>query len=81
MLTYLKQKVSIYEKLLELELTENDLLHTDVKAGIYEFQNGKEGKTVVEKLGFIGHPLMGYDFKLFGNNLDKLYNEADRITG
>jgi len=23
---------------------------------------------------------MGYDFKLFGCNLDKLYDEADKIT-
>ncbi len=81
MLTHIKQKESIYEMLSELELTENDLLRPDVKAGIYEFRNGEQGKTTVEKLEFISHPLMGYDFKLFGSNLDKLYNEADRITG
>lgn len=81
MLTYLKQKESVYEMLSEFGLTENDLLRPDMKAGIYEFQNGKRGKTVVGKLEFTSHPLMGYDFKLFGSNLDKLYNEADRITG
>ncbi|MDE7325782.1 MAG: ATP-binding protein [Lachnospiraceae bacterium] len=81
MLSYLKQKKNVYEMLLELGLTENDLLRSNVKAGVYEFRTGKQGKTVVEKLEFIDHPLIGYDFKLFGSNLDKLYNEADRITG
>ena len=81
MLTYLKQKKNIYGILTELGLTENDLLRSNVKLGIYEFKTGKLGKTVVEKLEFISCPLIGYDFKLFGSNLDKLYNEADRITG
>ena len=59
---------------------EIDLLRPDRKAGVYEFRNEGQGRTVVEKKEFISHPLMGYDFQLFGRNLDKLYDEADRIT-
>ena len=80
MLTQLKRKKADYELLSELELKDADLLHSDVKADVYEFRNGEQGKTVVEKLEFISHPLMGYDFQLFGSNLDKLYYEADKIT-
>ncbi|MCM1181995.1 MAG: ATP-binding protein [Roseburia sp.] len=80
MLTQLNQGRAEYELLSELELKDADLLRTDAKAGVYEFRNGKQGKTTVEKLEFISHPLMGYDFRLFGNNLDKLYDEADKIT-
>lgn len=80
MLTYLNKKEPDYGRLSELKLKEADLLRPDLKAGIYEFRNGKSGKTAVEKLKFFSHPLMGYDFQLFGKNLDKLYDEADRIT-
>ncbi len=80
MLTYLSRKRANFDLLSELALKEVDLLHPDLKAEVYEFRSGKQGKTVVEKLDFISHPLMGYDFQLFGCNLDKLYDEADRIT-
>lgn len=80
MLTFLGSRKVTYSMLEELELTAADLLNQDVKVSVYEFQTGKKGRTVVEKLDFIDYPLMGYDFKLFGKNLDKLYDEADRIT-
>lgn len=80
MLTYLNRRKANYEFLSGLELMEADLLRPDVKAGVYEFRSQKQGKTLVEKLEFIGYPLMGYDFHLFGENLDKLYAEAESIT-
>ena len=80
MLTQSNRRNADYKMLSELELADADLLHPDVKADVYEFRNGRQEKTVVEKLEFISHPLMGYDFQLFGKNLDKLYDEADRIT-
>lgn len=80
MLTYMNGKRANFELLSELDLKEADLLHSDRRAHVYEFRSGKQGKTAVEKLEFISHPLMGYDFQLFGSNLDKLYDEADKIT-
>lgn len=80
MLTQLSQRKANYELLSELDLKDADLLRPNVKADVYEFRSGKQGKTVVEKLEFISNPPMGYDFQLFGSNLDKLYDEADKIT-
>ncbi|MCI9137995.1 MAG: ATP-binding protein [Lachnospiraceae bacterium] len=80
MLTQLNRRKPDYKMLSDLELMEIDLLRPDRKAGVYEFRNEGQGRTVVEKKEFISHPLMGYDFQLFGRNLDKLYDEADRIT-
>ena len=80
MLTQLNQRKASYNLLSELDLKDADLLQPDVKAGIYEFRSGRQGKTAVEKLEFISSPLMGYDFQLFGSNLDKLYDEAEKIT-
>lgn len=80
MLTQLNQRKPNYELLSELGLKEADLLRADMKVGVYEFRSGEMGKTVVEKLEFISNPMMGYDFQLFGSNLDKLYDEADKIT-
>jgi len=80
MLAHFIRRKAGYEVLSELGLMEADLLCADKSAGVYEFQSGELGKTVVERLEFISHPLMGYDFKLFGKSLDKLYYEADRIT-
>lgn len=80
MLAQLNRRKPCYELLAELGLKDIDLLHSDMAASVYEFRNDKHGKTVAEKLDFISHPLMGYDFQLFGSNLDKLYDEADRIT-
>ncbi len=80
MLTYMNGKKANFELLSELDLKEADLLHSDRRAHVYEFRSGNQGKTAVEKLEFISHPLMGYDFQLFGSNLDKLYDEADKIT-
>lgn len=80
MLTHLISKKADYDMLTELDLMRADLLNPDVKAGVYEFRNDVQGKTIVEKLEFISHPLIGYDFQLFGQNLDRLYQEADRIT-
>lgn len=80
MLTQLYRKTADYKILSELGLLEADLLRPDVNVEVYEFQNGKQRKTVVKKMEFISYPLMGYDFELFSKNLDKLYDEADRIT-
>lgn len=80
MLTHLNRRKGNYALLSELGLKNVDLLRPDMKVGVYEFRNGEQGKTVVERLEFISHPLMGYDFQLFGSNLDKLYDEADKIT-
>lgn len=80
MMTHLNRRKPDYKMLSELELREADLLRPNRRAGVYEFQNEGQGRTVVEKIEFISHPLMGYDFQLFGRNLDKLYDEADRIT-
>lgn len=80
MLTRLVRGKGDYGVLSELKLMEADLLRPDVTVSVYEFRNGKHGKTAVEKLEFISYPLMGYDFELFGKNLDKLYDEAERIT-
>ena len=80
MLTQLNKDKADFKMLSELELMNADLLRSNVKVGVYEFQSKDEGKTGVEKLEFISYPMMGYDFQLFSSNLDKLYNEADRIT-
>lgn len=80
MLTHLHRRKSSLALLAELDLKEADLLRPDRQVGVYEFRSGKQGRTVVERLEFISHPLMGYDFRLFGANLDKLYDEADQIT-
>ncbi len=80
MLNYLGREKVNYAMLKELGLTEADLLGKDIKVSVYEFRTVQNGKTVAEELEFIGYPLIGYDFKLFGENLDKLYEEADRIT-
>ena len=80
MLTWLDGRKANYQMLSELGLKAADLLRPNRKADVYEFRNEGRGKTVVEKLEFISHPLMGYDFQLFGDNLDKLYNEAEKIT-
>ena len=80
MLTRLYRTKADYGLLSELGLQDADLLRPDVHADVYEFRNKGQGKTVVEKLTFISHPMMGYDFQLFGENLDKLYEEADKIT-
>lgn len=80
MLTQLVKSKADYGILSELQLAEADLLRSGVEAGVYEFQNTETGKTRVERLEFISRPLMGYDFELFGKNLDKLYDEAERIT-
>lgn len=80
MLSRMDRRKAGYKMLSELELMDADLLRHDMKADIYEFRTGEQGKTAVEKLEFINYPLMGYDFHLFGENLDKLSDEADRIT-
>lgn len=80
MLTQACREKPDYGLLSELDLMDADLLSPDVKVGVYEFRSTQPGKTIVEKLEFTGHPLIGYDFQLFGKNLDKLYEEAERIT-
>ncbi|MGN0141195.1 MAG: AAA family ATPase [Roseburia sp.] len=80
MLTFLGNEKVSYSMLKELELTQADMLKQGIRVSVYEFHTGKQGRTAVEKLDFIDYPLMGYDFKLFGKNLDKLYDEAERIT-
>ena len=80
MLSQLDRRKVNYTMLSDLELMKADLLDSDMKADVYEFRIGKNGKTIVERLEFINYPLMGYDFQLFDENLDKLGDEADKIT-
>jgi len=80
MLTHLNRSKANFKLLSELELKDADLLRPDLKVDVYEFRNERLGKTVVEKLEFMSYPLIGYDFQLFGRNLDKLYDEAEKIT-
>lgn len=80
MLTYLYQKKTDRKISSGPGLTEADLLRPEMKASIYEFQDNGSGQTVVEKLEFMSHPLIGYDFQLFNKNLDELYDEAEQIT-
>jgi hypothetical protein len=74
-----QQKTRNLEQLKALKLDPADLLNADIDASIYEFKV-ENGQTTVEKLEFIESPLVGYDFQLFSKNLDKLYEEAERIT-
>lgn len=80
MLADLIKRKGNYDLLPELGLENADLLRPNIKMGVYEFRDDGQGKSVVERLEFISHPLMGYDFQLFGSNIDKLYDEADKIT-
>lgn len=80
MLTQLNRRQGDFKRLEELELVEADLLRPDVEVSVYEFQSEKQKGTMVKKLEFIEYPLLGYEFELFGKNLDKLYDEADKIT-
>lgn len=80
MLADLIKRKGNYDLLPELGLENADLLRPNIKMGVYDFRDDGQGKSVVERLEFISHPLMGYDFQLFGSNIDKLYDEADKIT-
>ena len=80
MLTQLNRRQGNFKRLEELELVEADLLRPDVEVSVYEFQSEKQKGTMVKKMEFIEYPLLGYEFELFGKNLDKLYDEADKIT-
>lgn len=80
MLTHLYLNKKDGDLLYKLGLEEKDLLKDNAEIHIFEFQNVDGGGTTVQELEFISEPLIGYDFQLFGNNLDKLYNEADLIT-
>ncbi len=80
MLAHFIGRKADYGLMSELKLKDADLLHPGKQVAVYEFRNGEQGKTIAEKLEFISHPLMGYDFQLFGSNLDKLYDEAEKIT-
>lgn len=81
MLTALIREKANYTILEELGLVEADLLNRNATISVYEFHSNEMGNSVVKKLKFISCPLMGYDFQLFSKNLDKLYDEADKITG
>ncbi len=80
MLSQMDKRNTDYKMLSELGLKDADLLCPDVEAAVYEFHNENNGSTTVKKLEFIDYPLMGYEFQLFSKNLDKLYDEAERIT-
>lgn len=80
LLTQMNRRKADYERLAELKLLKADLLNPDMDVSVYEFRSGEQGKTTVEKLEFIDYPPMGYDFRLFSQNLDKLYDEANKIT-
>lgn len=79
MLTVLNARRSKFNMLQELELQGADLLNGNVAVAVYEFLGHEDGTSSVKELEFIEHPLVGYDFKLFGDNLDKLYNESVKM--
>lgn len=66
------------KKLKELGLDKDDLL-VDSKVHVYQFVNRSDGNSYVEELKFQTMPYIGYDFNLFTQNLDELYNETDII--
>ncbi len=72
-------KSNKYEILQDLELQEADLLSIGKSASVYEFCVDKDCKTNVKQLDFIESPKIGYEFSLFEKNIEKLYQEADRI--
>lgn len=80
MLAHKSYHENIQDILFELEFQEADMLRQGLTVGVYEFKgNGPDG-TRVERLDFMSNPMIGYDFQLFADNLDKLYEEADKIT-
>ena len=66
------------KKLTELGLKKEDLL-SDANVHVYQFVNQADGSSLVEELEFHTMPFVGYDFKLFTQNLDDLYLETDII--
>lgn len=66
------------KKLTELGLKKEDLL-SDANVHVYQFVNQADGSSLVEELEFHTMPFVGYDFKLFTQNLDDLYRETDII--
>lgn len=79
-LLMLSQVGADYEMLSGLQLDRADMLKQDSQVAVYEFQNEPDGSSVAEEISFLRYPLIGYDFKLFGNSLDKLGEEAIRIV-
>lgn len=68
------------KKLDKLNLSEEDLLHTD-NVHVYQFVNLPNGKSKVEELKFQKVPYIGYDFSQFSDNLNNLYEESKIIMG
>ncbi len=73
-----KEDENIQEKLKKLKLSDSDLLQ-DAKVHVYQFVNGKNGKSIASELEFKTAPFVGYDFSLFADNLDNLFHESEII--
>lgn len=67
-------------KLEKLNLSEEDLLHTD-NVHVYQFVNKENGKSTVTELEFQTVPYVGYNFSQFNDNVMNLYEESKIIMG
>ncbi len=65
-------------KLKKLKLTEKDLLISK-NVHVYQFVNGQNGMSTAQELTFRTTPYVGYDFSLFGDNLENLVSESEII--
>ena len=72
-------KSEINNKLEKLNLTKDDLLKNK-NIHVYQFINQADGTSNVEELEFRKTPYIGYDFSLFEDNVQKLYDESLIIT-
>lgn len=62
-------------KLEKMKLTKDDLLKSD-EFHVYQFINSEDGKSEVSELEFHMTPPTGYDFSLFMDSVNELYNET-----
>lgn len=69
----------IDQKLEKLNLTKEDIL-ANKNVHVYQFVNQPDGTSNVEELEFRTIPYVGYDFSLFEDNVQKLYDESLIIT-
>jgi predicted ATP-dependent endonuclease of OLD family len=66
------------DKLRRMRLTEDDLLESD-EFHIYQFVNNNDGTSEVGELEFMTTPLTGYNFNLFMDNINELYEETSTV--
>lgn len=62
-------------KLEKMKLTKDDILKSD-EFHVYQFINSEDGKSEVSELEFHTTPPTGYDFSLFMDSVNELYNET-----